>query len=174
MHEAIISYLKSSSRISSNRYVKFKKDIQSNEIIPVRYLEEGQSSIYEKFPFKDYVSHSTFLKYLKKSKIYKNPYRLTDLCDYCEWAKNKKKDLLKICLAHEKFEDEFNTQALMQFFLEKKRAATAENRPHSLIAEYEKIQQRVVVHNSIDHNSMNQLSSIKKKNYHKSRFCFFY
>jgi len=84
------------------------------------------------------------VKYLKKSKIYKNPYRLTDLCDYCKWAKNKKKDLLKICLANEKFDDEFdefNKQAIMQFFLEKKRAATAENRPHSLIAEYEKILQ---------------------------------
>ena len=110
------------------------------------------------------------VKYLKKSKIYKNPYRLTDLCDYCEWAKNKKKDLLKICLANEKFDDEFdefNKQAIMQFFLEKKRAATAENRPHSLIAEYEKILQVTEKYSIIEEHRSNADRQRKSYNMQK-------
>ncbi len=39
------------------------------------------------------MSRSTFNKYLKIGNQYKVPFRLTDLCDYCEWAKKTKNNI---------------------------------------------------------------------------------
>ena len=53
--------------------------------MPVRYLENNLTETYKMFPFKDTISKTTFIKYLKINKVYKKPFRLTDLCDFCEW-----------------------------------------------------------------------------------------
>lgn len=59
-------------------------------VIAVRYLKENHVDLYKKFSLKNKISKSTFYKYLKTENQHKYPYRLTDLCDYCEWGKKNK------------------------------------------------------------------------------------
>jgi len=60
----------------------------------------------------------------------------------------------------------------MQFFLEKKRAATAENRPHSLIAEYEKILQVTEKYSIIEEHRSNADRQRKSYNMQKKNTSF--
>lgn len=62
--------------------------MSTDQFEPVRYLNDSVTVLFRDFPFKDELSISTFRKYLHERKIFKRPYRFTDLCDYCEWAKS--------------------------------------------------------------------------------------
>ena len=62
------------------------------ETRPCRYLNQSQRSLYDNFATKFSMSKSTFLKILRSSKIFKKPFRETDLCDYCEWSKDVSKE----------------------------------------------------------------------------------
>lgn len=66
--------------------------------VSVRYLEENKAELYKdwsrnhapqlvdsKVPCK-----KTFYNYVKKMNIFKNPHRLTDLCEYCEKLRDLK------------------------------------------------------------------------------------
>lgn len=75
----IKEYLEQKSTVASNRLVHVEK-----ELVHVRYLEERQIELYKKFPDNDRVKKTTFHNYLAKSRIFKKPHRLTDLCEYCE------------------------------------------------------------------------------------------
>jgi hypothetical protein len=91
-------YLKNNSSIASNRLVK-RKDSSGkfkNDLIPSRYLDDNQSEKFKRYPFNNEISRSTFLKYLNKNGVFKHPTRLTNICDYCEWARNTKKDVIKM------------------------------------------------------------------------------
>lgn len=59
-------------------------DINFGEVQNARYLEDGISELYKKFYFSNELGRSTFYKYVKKSGEFKNPFRWTDICDYCE------------------------------------------------------------------------------------------
>lgn len=54
-------------------------------------LEDNQTEIYKASNFKDQMSNSTFYKYLKINGEFKKPYRWTDFCDYCEYARKHRK-----------------------------------------------------------------------------------
>ena len=98
LQESIYEYLKNNSSIASNRLVK-RKDSSGkcqNDLIPARYLDDNQSEMFKRFPFNNEISRSTFLKYLNKNGVFKHPTRLTNICDYCEWARNTKKDVIKM------------------------------------------------------------------------------
>jgi hypothetical protein len=75
---------------ASNRTVKFIRT-GVRESRPVRYLTDNQAEMFKSFRYKEELSQSTFNKYTKKEGIFKKPFRFTDLCDYCEWAKGELK-----------------------------------------------------------------------------------
>jgi len=118
--EIINSFLNVNSNVASNRMTyKYENGVKVE--VPVRYLENNLTETYKSFPFKDQVSKSTLVKYLKKENIYKKPFRLTDLCDYCEWY-SKSLSAIKNCI--KKFEDfqigeEFEIEKLIEY-LERK------------------------------------------------------
>ena len=91
LRDAIEKYLVDNSNVASNRTVLFE-----GVLIPARYLHETQEVIYTQFPLKDSVSKSCFLDYLLSRKQFKKAYRFTDLCEYCEWAREAKVELSKI------------------------------------------------------------------------------
>lgn len=79
--------------MASNRLVVIEKKPNDSITAPVRYLEDNQLELYKKFPLKDQVKKATFRHYLIKSRIFKKPHRMTDLCDYCEKLRNFKPEL---------------------------------------------------------------------------------
>lgn len=96
-------YLMQKSTVASNRLIIDKMNKQQGvqaEYVPARYLEENKAELYKdwsenharnlvfKVPCK-----RTFYKYVKKMSIFKNPHRLTDLCEYCEEISKLKKTL---------------------------------------------------------------------------------
>jgi hypothetical protein len=103
LRESINSHLKQNSNIGSNRLVKKKKnalfveDTLCEDFVPVRYLIDTQKELFKTFAFRNEISYSTFYKYLKHDGVYKKAFRLTDICDYCEWAKKNEKVIRKIC-----------------------------------------------------------------------------
>lgn len=86
------------SRIAANRLV-INRDSDDEEnyktAVPAKILEKSITDLYKAFPLADQISVSTFLKYARKTNIYKKPQRLTDLCDYCEKARSIKQGLAK-------------------------------------------------------------------------------
>jgi hypothetical protein len=92
IREAIKNYLIENSTIASNRMVlnKDMSDAEYGDSIFTRYLNNNQSELYKSFPLNNIVSKSSFCKYLKISGRFKKPFRLTDLCDYCEKANELK------------------------------------------------------------------------------------
>ena len=118
--EEIESFLKENSYIASNRLTKIKG---LNEMMPVRYLNDNVSELYLKFIEKfeknqiKPISKSTFRKQIKLKKIYKSPRRLTDLCDYCEWAKIARNEI-KISLESLGFrydEENFDEKSAIEY-----------------------------------------------------------
>lgn len=81
--------------MASNRLVVIEHKPRPEDSIrtPVRYLEDNKIELYKKFPLKDQVKKATFHRYLIKSKIFKKPHRLTDLCEYCEKLRSIKPDV---------------------------------------------------------------------------------
>jgi hypothetical protein len=61
------------------------------EDINVRYLEDNRKNLYYEYkrsvPGRQDAKMGTFLRYLNKTGEFKNPFRLTDLCQYCEHRK---------------------------------------------------------------------------------------
>ncbi len=117
----ISSYLELNSRQASNRVVK-----HHNEEIPVRYLNETQKEIWKKSPFKNLICENTFYNYKNINNQFKKAFRLTDLCDYCLWAKTVKKIIITKISSIEgaRFSNEFNVQNLIKYFEDKARACT--------------------------------------------------
>jgi len=78
--KALQSFFEENSTLAPNRFLK----LQNNN---VRYrnktLKDSFNSI--KDSFSDFISFSSFYKYLPK--YIKQPYRLTDLCSYCQLNK---------------------------------------------------------------------------------------
>jgi hypothetical protein len=77
--------------------------------------------LYKSFEKKDQLSYSCFYKYLKKNKQFKKPIRFSDLCEYCEWARNARKRI-KIYLTNFpdfKYENVFEEESF-KLFLETK------------------------------------------------------
>ena len=79
MQECMKSHFRINSRPAANRFVKFKQPHNVTQIRPVRYLDDNQREIFQKFPFKEQISFKTFTKYLRKEKIFKKPQRFSDL-----------------------------------------------------------------------------------------------
>ena len=108
----------------------------------MRYLQDTKNEIYTKFPYKDDVSKTTFMKYMNKDNQYKNAFRKTDLCDYCEWF-DKKKSEIKIQLKRiENFEfgETFDPKELLKrFALKKQELLSVEHPQIDIINEYENI-----------------------------------
>ena len=65
MQKSIEAYLEDHSNVGSNRMVKLKnaKRLNSERYVPVRYLEDDKAHLFNKSPFKDIISKSTFYKY---------------------------------------------------------------------------------------------------------------
>ena len=84
MQQLIHSYAKQRSNVAANRLVHDKSSRDRRTMQPVRYLDENFNELYQQFPFKDELSKSTFLRYIRSSGQYKKPHRLSDLCEYCE------------------------------------------------------------------------------------------
>lgn len=83
---------------ASNRFV-VNKTFPRREKNPLRwqsarYLEDNQIELFKAYSSADQISKTTFIKYLKKSRLFKKPCRLTDLCEYCEKLKKIKKSIL--------------------------------------------------------------------------------
>ena len=80
LKNSIESHLIRFSNFASNRLIR--KNIGDLIInVPVRYLEQNIIDTYNSLPSKNIVSLSTFTKFIRKTGEYKNPHRLTDLCD---------------------------------------------------------------------------------------------
>ena len=78
------SYLQERSTVAANRLVKEKRYSRDHHYQTVRYLDENMIELYKQFPFRNEISKSTFVKYLKKTGQFKKPHRFSDLCEYCE------------------------------------------------------------------------------------------
>ena len=128
----IESFLKSNSNIASNRLVQLK-DKNIVDFIPVRYLQDTKNEVYNKFPYKDGVSKTTFMKYLNKDNQYKNAFRKTDLCDYCEWFDKKKLQIKAQLKKIENFEysDIFDPKELLKSFVLKKQEMLSVENPET-------------------------------------------
>ena len=70
-------FLKENSNIASNRMVKLKSrnDLNNKRYIPVRYLNDSKVALFNKSPFKNLISKSTFYNYVKIDDQFKNPHR---------------------------------------------------------------------------------------------------
>lgn len=92
------TYLDENSRIVANRLTT-NKDSDDEEnykmAVPAKILEKRITDLYKAFPLANQMCISTFLKYARKTNIYKKPQRLTDLCDYCDKARSIKLSLAK-------------------------------------------------------------------------------
>jgi hypothetical protein len=77
MQQAIESHLNEKSNVASNRLVVNKNSTHENynQSIPARYLEDTRSVLYEKFPFSEEISKSTFYKNSHINGEYKKPHR---------------------------------------------------------------------------------------------------
>ena len=128
----IESFLKSNSNIASNRLVQLK-DKNIVDFIPVRYLQDTKNEVYRKFPYKDGVSKTTFMKYLIKDNQYKNAFRKTDLCDYCDWFDKKKLEIKAQLKRIENFEysDTFDPKELLKRFVLKKQEMLSGENPQT-------------------------------------------
>ena len=76
--ENINAHVGIGSTVASNRYLKKLKSCASYRQISIK-------KSFETFPRKSSLSFTTFYKYILKK--YKNPHRLTDLCEMCELNK---------------------------------------------------------------------------------------
>jgi hypothetical protein len=129
-----MEYLMEKSNVCSNRLVINEE----GEYVPVRYLEDTRAELYKdwcgnkaphqlgsKVPCK-----TTFYNYVKKARIFKNPFRWTDMCEYCEKLRDLKKtlpnDLLE--LGYQQANDNgFIDLKQANNFLQKKRAELIEH-----------------------------------------------
>jgi hypothetical protein len=77
LRKGIECYLKENSNIASNRMIKIKSRNQLNNdrYIPVRYLQDMKISLFNKSPFKNLISQSTFYKYVNIDGQFKNAHR---------------------------------------------------------------------------------------------------
>jgi hypothetical protein len=75
LRQKIETHMKSISSIAANRYLK---KCESNAY----YSSVPLVQAYNSFKYKDYLSFSSFYKYV--SDKFKKPHRFSDLCDYCE------------------------------------------------------------------------------------------
>lgn len=139
--QSIESFLKYNSNIASNRVIRLKDNNNQYDYMPVRYLEDNQLEMWKKFPYNDKISKTTFLKYLNINNQYKKPCRLTDLCDYCVWAKDCDQEIRRIINSIENFEfhERFDPENLIKYFLSKKKEAQSLEK----INEFEKIIQKL-------------------------------
>ena len=55
--------------------IKNRKSLNYNRYVPVRYLQDNKVQLFNKSPFKDIISKSTFYKYANIDGRLKNPYR---------------------------------------------------------------------------------------------------
>lgn len=136
--EIINSYLNVNSNVASNRST-YKIENGVKVEIPVRYLENNLTETYKNFPFKDQVSKSTLVKYLKKDNVYKKPFRLTDLCDYCEWYNQSLPTIKKAFSKFDDFQlsDEFEIGKLIRYLEGKIDLEKAEANDEEKITFYE-------------------------------------
>jgi hypothetical protein len=77
VQEGLKTYLQENSSIASNRMIKGKnrKRLNYKRWIPVRYLDDSKIELFNKSPFKNKISRSTFYKYAKIDGEFKNPHR---------------------------------------------------------------------------------------------------
>jgi hypothetical protein len=160
LKQDISNFLELNSRQASNRVVK-----HDNEEIPVRYLNETQKEIWKKSPFKNLICERTFYNYKNIKNQFKKAFRLTDLCDYCLWAKNIKKIILSKVSSIEgvRFNSEFNVQNLVKLFEEKARASTE----NTQIDEY-----RVFIKQLLDYELIGEhakMATIQRESYNFQR-----
>ena len=78
LQQSIETFLHENSNVASNRMCKVKnrKRLNYNRYIPVRYLQDNKMQLFNKSPFKNKISKSTFFKYANIDGQYKNPHRL--------------------------------------------------------------------------------------------------
>lgn len=162
----IESFLKSNSSIASNRTTHTK--INDVEIeVPVRYLDKNLSETFNNFPNPTQLSKTTFIKYLKKDGIFKNPFRVTDLCDYCEWCNGA---IVQIKDALKDFEDfeNFEYPRFIEYLERKKNIEIPENNNqekidfyNNLIEKTEKVQ-LVLAHRFIQRTQRNAYNQQRK------------
>lgn len=96
IRNSIKEHLNENSQISSNRLFKNKDRLDVNFGLkqPTRYLDDNQKELYKSFKYANQLSRQTFVNYLKKSGQFKKPFRLTDMCEYCEKLREIKKNII--------------------------------------------------------------------------------
>ena len=177
MKYLIDSYLKENSNISSNRLVSNKNPDSDNfsNREPARYLNDNQVELYKSFPFCDKISKSTFIKYLKVDGVYKNPYRITDICEYCEMGK-KLRCVISASIKNEQliWQDSTNISYFLEYF-EKKKSVLKNNliqsNDNNTIIEIDSIKE--TIKNLKDYQVVNFHKNVAKiqrnaYNFHKS------
>ena len=109
------------SEIAANRTIKvndYGEKINKN----VRYRKMPYFEIYNLFEYKSQVKYSTFCKYVGKE--YKNPHRASDICDYCEYGKKIKKEILDYIVKIDEYvyagEFDFDSNHLLGFLNQRK------------------------------------------------------
>ena len=55
--------------------LKSRNDLNNKRYIPVRYLNDSKVALFNKSPFKNLISKSTFYNYVKIDDQFKNPHR---------------------------------------------------------------------------------------------------
>jgi hypothetical protein len=121
MQKTILDFLKNESRPAANRLVRLKdpnlainNTIRENgkDYVNPRYLEDFLMELYRKFtsnsnvevhPLARIIKWPTFYNYIKKWGIFKNPAKMSDLCDYCFWANSKYKEINDFLASEETF-----------------------------------------------------------------------
>ena len=115
--------------------------------------------------YRDLISKSTFFKYLNINKQYKKPHRLTDLCDYCEWARNAKSDINIYLKANKEFElkENFEVEKLIQYFDSKKRNISCAEKINEIELLLHKLEKYQIV---IEHRN---IAKTQRKSYNEQR-----
>jgi hypothetical protein len=85
--ESIKQHMNKFSNAASNRTIKskWKNSFGKRENIPVRHRILTLKESYNRYPYKNEISFSSYYYYMENT--FKKPQRLSDLCEYCELAR---------------------------------------------------------------------------------------
>ena len=121
-------HLQNNSNVASNRVICTNPKQTESNTVSVRYLNSSLKESYRCFDGKNSLCFSSYCKYIEK--IYKKPHRLTDICRYCEYGLQLKRDIIKHAKEYNYTQQiysdkddkkyDLNTADLLDFFKNKK------------------------------------------------------
>ena len=113
--------MQNNSEIAANRTIVAGKDNNGNKIRKnVRYRNKPIFEIYNTFDCANELSLSTFRSYIGSE--FKSPHLPSDICDYCEFGKNLKKEIINMSINEDGYkyngELDFDSKHMLTYYQE--------------------------------------------------------